>query len=227
MGFYSVFIAIIIAIAGSQQSRATSIDLKIIDDLSLACDSSEDFDEFLTYSSCKIMKGRQRVYAFDLNTEFEVKDGYPEGYLKSGKRIINLYLNDRPFRDKIVSIHIRKGRVAKIDTLPLFPMEPFSIDSSEKRYVAWLLDLYEKPDDQSIPYVPVLYYSVDSGEFVFDEKRTKEVNTKIYGKYFGRDYQENRHFRSNPVEKRLNAVLDDLDCTKTQKITCKKPSENK
>ena len=200
--------------------NSIGIHHKLPNGYSFVCDSSEDFDKFKVYSSCKIAHNNLNILKFDSMTEFEVTRGYPEGISHSGIYSLNLYLNDRPLRDKIVSISIKNNRVMKIDTLPLFPMYPFSIDSTHIDYVAWIRDLYEISDNK-IPYSPVLFYRCDSGSFIFDKDLTKSVNAKIYGKYYGAQYSEKHEFPLNSVGKLLDNVLDSLDCTKNNRIRCR------
>jgi hypothetical protein len=53
--------------------------------------------------------------------------------------------------------------------------------------------------------------------------KTKGINTKIYGGFFGFKYRENLNFKAKTTEPKLNQVLDKFECTrKENNIKCRK-----
>jgi hypothetical protein len=209
----------------AKEKSAFDVAFTLNDGYSFECRIGEimefKHDTIRLYDSCKILHNKKSIHKFDTIAEFESKSGYPYSVTKGDHTYIYAYLNDRPLKDCIYKLDFSNDKLKRIDTMPFMPMEPFQLDSTDNRYLVGLCNSYEMWDGK-MPYDPVLIYRDDSGDINLDTMKTKEINTRIYGKFYGFKYRENQTFKIKTTQPKLDQVLDEFKCSKISNIKCRK-----
>jgi len=167
---------------------------------------SEDFTDFKTYWSTKLYKDNTIIFN-DSTTEFEIKGKYPSIREIGNDYEILLFVNDRPSIEKLFMLKIHGDIVISKKMIPYFEMTPKDIDSDGKLELVGIMSYYEMvgEDGNMMPYVPILVFECTDSGITLDSAETKNVNIRVYDKFYGFDYSEKHEFKGNErFENELN-----------------------
>jgi len=167
---------------------------------------SEDFTDFKTYWNTKLYKDNVIVFA-DSTTEFELKNKYPSIRKIGDNYEILLYVNDRPSIDKLLMLKTNGDIIISKELIPNFEMSPKDIDSDGKLELVGIISYYEMAgeDGNMMPYVPILVYEYTGSGITLDSVETKNVNIRVYNRFYGFSYNEKYEFKGNEkFENELN-----------------------
>lgn len=167
---------------------------------------SENFTDFKTYWDTKLYKDNAFIYA-DSITEFEINSKYPSIRKIGNDYEILLLVNDRPSIEKFLILKTHLDNVISKDLIPFFQMSPIDIDSDGKLELAGIMSYYEMAGESGnmMPYVPILVYEYTDSGITLDSSETKNVNIRVYDKFYGFDYNEKYKFNGNErFENELN-----------------------
>jgi hypothetical protein len=167
---------------------------------------SEDFSDFMTYWDIKLYKANVKIFS-DTTTEFEIKSKYPSIRKIGEDYEILLYVNDRPSIDKLLILKTQGDNIISKELIPYFEMLPMDIDSDGKLELVGIMSYYEMAGENGnmMPYVPILVYEYSDSGITLDSVETKNVNIRVYNKFYGFDYSEKYEFKGNDrFENELN-----------------------
>lgn len=167
---------------------------------------SEDFTDFKTYWDIKLYKDNVTIFS-DTTSEFEIKSKYPSIREIGEDYEILLYVNDRPSIDKLLILKTQGDSIISNDLIPYFEMLPKDIDSDGKLELIGIMSYYEMSGEggNMMPYVPILVYEYTDSGITLDSAETKNVNIRVYDKFYGFDYSEKFEFKGNErFENELN-----------------------
>jgi hypothetical protein len=170
----------------------TSIDLG--HGFKITFGQAEDYTDFKT----KLYKDDALLFN-DSITEFEVKDKYPSlRKIRNGYEML-LFVNDRPDIDKLLLLKIYNNTVASQAMIPYFEMVPKDVDADGKPELAGIMSYYQMGGENGhkMPYVPILVYEYTDWGITLDTVETKNVNRRVYGKFYGFEYSEKYEFKGN------------------------------
>ncbi len=187
-----------------QTEKLTSKDLDY--EFKITYKESEDFTNFKTYWDTKLYIDNKLIFTDSL-TEFEIKDKYPSIRKIGNDFEILLFVNDRPSIDKLMMLKIHEDIVNSKTLIPFFNMTPKDIDSDGKLEIVGIMSYYEMAGDDGnmMPYVPILVYNYTDSGITLDSTETKNVNVRVYDKFYGFDYTEKYEFEgSERFENELN-----------------------
>jgi hypothetical protein len=159
---------------------------------------SEDFTDFKTYWNIKLYKNNVTIFS-DTTTEFEIKSKYPSIRKIGQDYEILLFVNDRPSIDKLLILKTQGDNFISKDLIPYFEMSPKDIDSDGKLELIGIMSYYEMAGagGNLMPYVPILIYEYTDSGIILDSTETKNVNIRVYDKFYGFDYSEKYEFEGN------------------------------
>jgi len=159
---------------------------------------SEDFTDFKTYWDTKLYKDNKIIFN-DSITEFEIKGKYPSIRKIGNDYEILLFVNDRPSIEKLYVLKIHGDNVISKDLIPYFEMLPKDIDSDGKPELVGIMSYYQMAGENydMMPYLPILIYEYTDSGITLDSVETKNVNIRVYDKFYGFDYCEKYSFKGN------------------------------
>ena len=179
----------------NQVSKDNSTVIKLEYGFSISFAGYEDFKTFKTYFKTKVYQNNVVVFT-DSITEFEIKSNYPSVRKIGDKYELWLIVNDRPSIEKTKILTIDHSGNIKSDLIPFFEMAPKDIDDDGESELVGIMSYFEMSGENYdyMPYVPLLVYEYKATGVVLDSITTKKINSSIYGKFYGFDYNENYSF---------------------------------
>ena len=100
-------------------------------------------------------------------------------------------VDERPNKNELVRLTITKDGKLTQDRLPIFIWNPLDIDNDKKLELEGVLTNGETTSNGDTAfYNPTLLYELTDSGLCLDSAATKEKNIKIWGQFYGYEYNE-------------------------------------
>jgi hypothetical protein len=163
----------------------------------------------------KIYYQDKEIYRADSLEEFEFNNYiFPTHIINSSFEYILIEQNDRPLINFMKGYRIKNHKIDSVFEMPLFSETPFDINGDGiKEYISVKTDT-EMLFDGTRAYNPELVYKITDTTLVFDLKTTKMVNEKLFGKFYGLEYDESIMFEQKKVSENRKKLFENVPTTK-------------
>lgn len=150
----------------------------------------------------KIKIGNYIVFNADSLNEYEFKESYWPTFIRIDKNTFQVLLevNDRPAKNKIQLLEFEGLNLTQNQVIPHFQHEGSDIDHDGILEFTSYLDYLEPCHTDSSYYIPLICYENTNKRFKLDTIATKDLNTQIWGDFFG--FELRRDIKL-PISKKL------------------------
>jgi hypothetical protein len=161
----------------------------------ISAGQEEDFNDFKTFSFLRLTRNNEIIYTDSLTTEYEFGNKLFPLVVKTGENDFELLLeiNNRPNKNYLKRFFIQEDKLIGEDKLPAFESKAIDIDNDGIKEYAGYWDYAQTWGEnyELTAYNPIIYYTQTNSGFEVDSTLTENRNEKIYGKFYGFEFNEN------------------------------------
>jgi len=161
----------------------------------ISAGQEEDFNDFKTYTLLRLTRNKEIIFSDSLNTEYEFRNKLFPLVIKTGVNDFELLLeiNNRPNKNYLKRLFIQDNKLIREDKLPAFESKAIDIDNDGLKEYAGYWDYAQTWGEnyELTSYNPIIYYTKTNLGFKIDSALTKKRNKKIYGKFYGFEFNDN------------------------------------